>query len=156
LLLPLISAAQTEPIRSQPIGMDTRLVFPHVSVPGAGVIDFSFGAGFSPLYAPEESHTVVMVFEWGPTAAGPWSTSPDFVNTVPGGMTDLYSTGVHRAAADAPFVALHFYAGGLMIVSGDFAHISAVPEPRAALLFAAGLIAVLAFRLHVRRYRTTR
>ena len=119
---------QVEPIFGS-IGMDSQFVFPHVSLPGATGIDFSMAGGFAPSYPTGESHTVVVVFEWGPRAIGPWTTSPDFVNTVPGGMTDLYATGIFPGPMDAPFVALHFYAGALMTFSGDFSHISVVPEP---------------------------
>jgi hypothetical protein len=132
------ASAQTE-ILFNPIGMDNQFVFPHVSLPGANGIDFSFTGAFAPMYPPEESHTVVIDFEWGPSATGPWSVSPDNVNTVPGGMTDLFATGIFHAPEDAAFVAIHFYAGGLMTVSGEFTHTSTVPEPSAASLLLLGL-----------------
>lgn len=122
------SLGQTEMI-FQPIGMDTQLVFPHTSIMGATGIDFSFTGGFAPSYPDPISHTVVINFEWGPTATGPWTVSPDYVNTVPGGMTDFFATGVFPGPSDAPFVAIHFYAGALMTASGAFTHTSVIPEP---------------------------
>lgn len=120
---------QTETLSGVVIGMDNQLVFPHTSLPGATGIDFSFSGGFAPMYPLDESHTVVINFEWGPTATGPWTVSPDYVNTVPGGMTDFFATGTFPGPDDAPFVAIHFYAGDFMVVSGSFSHISVVPEP---------------------------
>jgi hypothetical protein len=145
--------AQTEFISGQPIGMDTQLVYPHTSLPGATGIDFSFTGAFAPMYPEMESHTVVITFEWGPSAIGPWTASPDYVNTVPGGMTDFFATGVFPGPEDAPFVAIHFYAGGLMITSGEFTHASIVPEPSAALLFALGAVplGIWKWRRRVRR-----
>ncbi len=143
LTLPSAAAAQMEMIGG-PIGMDSQFVFPHVSVPGATGIDFTFTGAFAPLYPDPISHTVVIVFEWGPTPLGPWTTSPDFVNTVPGGTTDFYTTGTYPGPMDAAFVAIHFYAGGLMIASGGFTHAS-VPSPGAGAL-ALGGMAILAAR----------
>ncbi|MCI0332819.1 MAG: PEP-CTERM sorting domain-containing protein [Planctomycetes bacterium] len=141
-VLPIAASAQTEMIPGVTIGMDNQFVFPHTSLPGATGIDFSFMGAFAPHYPPEESHTVVIVFEWGPTATGPWSTSPDNVNTVPGGMTDLFATGVYHGPEDAPFVAIHFYAGDFMTVSGEFTHTSVIPEPSAILLVGVGLMSL--------------
>jgi PEP-CTERM motif len=135
------SRAQTETL-FQPVGMDTQRVFSHTSLPGATGIDFSFAGGISPTYGPEETHTLVTWFEWGPTIAGPWTASPDNVNTVHGGVTTLMSTGVYRGPVDAPFVAIHFAAGGLMTVSGAFTHASVVPEPDVFALLIAGLVLV--------------
>lgn len=137
--------AQVESI-FQPIGMDTARSFSHLSLPGATGIDFSFSGAFAPMYAPEESHSVVMVFEWGPSVAGPWSISPDMVKTVPGGTTAFFDSGVFHGPIDAPFVRLHFYAGGLMTAAGSFSHISVVPEPVGAALLAAGLALLLGWR----------
>lgn len=129
------AAAEIETVSGQAIGMDTQLVYEHALEPGANAIRFSYASGFAPLYGPEESHTVVIVFEWGPTALGPWESSPDYVNTVPGGETDLFATGIFTSPADARFVALHFYAGALMITSGTFEHIAAVvPLPASGVL----------------------
>jgi len=138
-LAPSAALAQTQVLTGVAVGADTQRSFAHTSLPGATGIDFSLNVAFAPLYPLEESHTVVIVFEWGPTPAGPWSASPDHVNTVPGGMTDFFSTGVYRGPDDAPFVAVHFYAGGLMIASGEFTHTSVVPEPAAGLLMSLGL-----------------
>ncbi len=138
--------AQIE-IFSTPVGMDNQLVFPHTSLPGATGIDFSLFTAISPVYPIPESHTIVFVFEWGPTATGPWTTGPDYVNSVPAAMTDLFFTGVFHGPEDAPFVALHMYAGGLMIVSGEFSHISvAVPEPTSAGLILCGVATWFALR----------
>jgi hypothetical protein len=123
--------------------MDNQFVFPHTSLPGATGIDFSFIGAFAPHYPDPFSHTVVVTFEWGPTATGPWSTSPDNVNTVPGGMTDVFATGVYNGPDDAPFVAIHFYAGAFMTMTGEFSHISTiVPEPGTSVLAGAGLAAL--------------
>lgn len=142
--------AQTEVI-FQPIGMDNQLVFPHTSLPGATGIDFSFFGGFAPAYPMDESHTVVINFEWGPTATGPWTVSPDYVNSVPGAMSDFFSTGVFPGPDDAPFVAIHFYAGGIMTVSGVFSHIS-VPEPQSLSLLLCAVASLSAVR-RKRRHR---
>lgn len=143
-LCPLAASAQTE-FLFNPIGMDNQFVFPHVSLPGANGIDFSFTGAFSPMYPDPFSHSVVITFEWGPTATGPWTVSPDNVNTVPGGKTDVFATGVFHAPEDAPFVAIHFYAGGLMTVSGEFVHTStAIPEPSSACLLVLGLSTLVA------------
>jgi hypothetical protein len=143
---------QTETLSGIVIGMDNQLVFPHTSLPGATGIDFSFSGGFAPMYPLEESHTVVINFEWGPTATGPWTVSPDYVNTVPGGMTDFFATGVFPGPDDAPFVAIHFYAGDFMVVSGTFTHTSVIPEPATWSLafFGALLLGVFAWRRHLR------
>lgn len=138
--------AQSEVI-FQPIGMDNQLVFPHISLPGATGIDFSFSGGFAPAYPMDESHTVVINFEWGPTATGPWTVSPDYVNSVPGAMSDFFATGVFPGPEDAPFVAIHFYAGGIMTVGGVFTHTSVVvPEPQSLSLLLCAVAALSAKR----------
>ena len=139
--------AQTETL-FQSVGVDTQRVFAHTSLGGATGIDFSFMAGVAPSYPESESHTLVTVFEWGPTATGPWTSSPDNVNSIVGGETRLVSTGVFHGPDDAPFVAIHFYAGDFMTVSGSFTHASVVPEPDpvAMLLAGAGLVAAVARR----------
>lgn len=109
---------QVEPI-FQRIGMDTALSFSHLSLPGATGTDFSFSGGFAPKCATEESHTVVMVFEWGPSDADPWSISPDMVKTGP---------------------------GGLMTAADSFSHVSMVPKPTAQVLLTAGLALQLGLR----------
>src|SRR5437773_1400851 len=86
---PIAANAQVETLFVS-IGSDNQYVFPHISLPGATGIDFSFTGAFSPEYPDTESHVVVIDFEWGPTSTGPWTPSPDNVNTVPGGTTDLY------------------------------------------------------------------
>lgn len=65
--------------------------------------------------------------------------SPDHLKTVPGGITTFCTTGTFHGPNDAAFVRLHFYAGGLMITSGEFVHASVVLEPASALLLAMGL-----------------
>lgn len=137
--------AQTETLFTG-IGMDTQLVYPHTSLPGATGIDFSFTGAFSPTYPADVSHVVVIDFEWGPSPIGPWTISPDNVNTVPGGITDFFATGVFHGLADAPFVAIHFYAGGLMTASGTFTHTSVVPEPTTAAMLGGGLVFMLLSR----------
>ncbi|MCC6535579.1 MAG: hypothetical protein IT531_23760 [Burkholderiales bacterium] len=147
MLLSLCSGAvhgQTEVLPSPTIGMDSRFPYAHVSLPGAAGIDFRFVGAFAPHYPAEESHTVVLTFEWGPSVAGPWASSPDHVKTVPGGMTAIFDTGVFHGPADAPWVAIHFFAGDFLTVSGEFSHLSAVPEPSQAWLFACG-VALIAF-----------
>ncbi|MBX3599939.1 MAG: PEP-CTERM sorting domain-containing protein [Rubrivivax sp.] len=130
--------AETESITG-PIGSDTAHTFAHAAVPGAVAMSFHFAGGFAPMYPDTETHTVVVVFEWGPTPAGPWTASPDHVKSVPGGTTAFFDTGVFSTPGEAPFVQLHFYAGGLMFVSGAFDHVSVVPEPATAALWLAGL-----------------
>jgi hypothetical protein len=143
--------AQTEIIFTM-VGADTRLVFPHASVPGATGIDFSlFGGVDGGPYPPEETHILVTDFEWGPTAGGPWSVSPDNVNSIPGGMTTPISTGIYHGPSEAPFVAIHFYAGGLMGVAGSFTHESVVPEPSTLALLGAGGLGLLAYAWGRRR-----
>ena len=122
----------------QTVGMDTPRVFAHTSLPGATGIDFSFSAAVAPAYPPDETNTLVTVFEWGPTATGPWTSSPDNVNSFPGAMTGFMSTGVFHGPEDAPFVRIHFYAGAIMTVSGPFTHASVVPEPSAAAMLTLG------------------
>ena len=136
----------------QTVGMDTQRVFAHTSLPGATGIDFSFSAAVAPAYPPEESNTLVTVFEWGPTAIGPWTTSPDNVNSFHGGATRFMSTGVFHGPEDAPFVAIHFYAGAIMTLSGPFTHASVVPEPAAAAMLTAGS-ALVGWMLRRRRPR---
>jgi len=127
--------------------MDTPLgPFAHAHVPGAVGIDYSFSGSFAPSYPIPESHAVVIDFEWGPTAAGPWTFSPDNVTTVPAGMTHFFATGVYHGPEEDPFVRIHFYAGGLMTVSGDYTHVSVVPEPSALLLFSLGIPALAWWR----------
>ncbi|MBX7075007.1 MAG: hypothetical protein K1X71_17835 [Pirellulales bacterium] len=147
---------QTETLSGATIGMDNQFVFAHTSLPEATGIDFSFSGGFAPMYPLEESHTVVINFEWGPTATGPWTVSPDYVNTVPGGMTDFFATGVFPGPDDAPFVAIHFYAGDFMVVSGTFTHTSVIPEPAtwSQGMLGASMLGVLGFRRH-RRVNST-
>ncbi len=134
-----VVAAQTEVLPFPTIGMDSRFDFVHTGLPGALGIDFRFAGAFAPHYPAEESHTVVVTFEWRNSVADPWSSSPDHVKTVPGAMTAFFDTGVFRAPVDASLVAIHFFAGDFMTVSGDFSHISVVPEPSRAWLFACGL-----------------
>ncbi len=122
----------------QPVGMNTQRVFAHPGLADATGIDFSFSAAISPTFPEDESHILVTVFEWGPTAIGPWAASPDNVNSVRGGTTRFMSTGVFHGPDDAAFVAIHFYAGALMTVSGDFVHASVVPEPSLVVMLATG------------------
>lgn len=146
--------AQTESIFSV-VGGDpgVRLVFPHTSLPGATGIDFSFFGAVAggphviepPLPPGVETHILVTVFEWGPTLTGPWAVSPDNAKSIPVEMTTPISTGVYHGPADAPFVAIHFYAGNLMTVSGSFTHASVVPEPSTLALLSVGGLAVLAY-----------
>jgi hypothetical protein len=143
-LLPVAATAQTEVLFGT-LGADTQFVFAHTSLPGATGINFSFFGAFAGAYPPDEFHTVVIDFEWGPTATGPWTVSPDFINTVPGAMTDLYGTGVFPGPEDAPFVAIHFYAGALITVSGEFTHTSVVPEPQ-CIAIVGGALVMLACR----------
>jgi hypothetical protein len=150
ILLALSSAsarAQTEIIFG-PISADPQFVFAHTSLPGATGINFSFFGAFAGAYPPEDLHTAVITFEWGPTATGPWSTSPDFINTVPGAMTDFYMTGVYPGPEDAPFVAIHFFADALITVSGEFTHTStvAIPEPASIGIALCALASVFALR----------
>jgi hypothetical protein len=140
----------------QPVGMDTQLVFPHALVPGATGIDFSFSGAIDggprkvtdPPFPTPVSHILVIDFEWGPTATGPWSVSPDNVKSIPVEETSFFSTGVFHAPADAPFTAIHFYAGNLMTVStmglGFFTHDSVVvPEPSTLALLGIGAIGLV-------------
>jgi hypothetical protein len=142
LALPGLVQAQTELI-FMGIGADSPSpAFAHASLPGATGIDFDLFGAFDGAYPPEVSHEVVIWFEWGPSALGPWTASPDNVKTIPGAATTLFDTHVYHGPEDAPFVRLHFAAGGLMTVSGTFTHTSVVPEPGAGwlmLLGAAGL-----------------
>jgi hypothetical protein len=145
LLLPITAFAQTEVLFGT-LGADTQFVFPHTSLPGATGINFSFFGAFAGAYPPDEFHTVVIDFEWGPTSTGPWTVSPDFINTVPGAMTDFYGTGVFPGPDDASFVAIHFYAGALITVSGEFTHTSVVPEPASAGLILCGMVSLIGLR----------
>lgn len=145
LLPPCAAQAQVEPILTG-VGADTVLTFAHASVPGATGIDFRFTGAFSPMYPATESHLVVIDFEWGGSVTGPWTVSPDHLKTVPGGITAFYTTGTFHGPDDAAFVRLHFYAGGLMIASGEFAHTAVVPESASALLLAVGLGALSGWR----------
>lgn len=131
--------AQDETLTGVSLGGDTSLTFAHLSLPGATGIDFRFLGAFAPAYPVGTSHTVVMTFEWGATDTGPWSSSPDHAKTVPGGATAFFDSGWFQAPHDAPFVRIHFYAGGLMLVSGIFSHASVVAEPASATLLALGL-----------------
>jgi hypothetical protein len=144
-LFPVVAVAQTEVLFGT-LGADTQFVFPHTSLPGATGINFSFFGAFAGAYPPDEFHTVVIDFEWGPTATGPWTVSPHFINTVPGAMTDFYGTGVFPGPDDAPFVAIHFYAGALITVSGEFTHTSVVPEPTSAGLMLCGMVSLIGRR----------
>lgn len=139
--------AQSETL-FQSIGADTARSFAQLSLPGATGIDFRFFGAFAPSYPDTESHVVVIVFEWGPSATGPWMASPDNVKSVPGGMTTFFDTHVYHGPEDAPWVQIHFYAGGLMTASGTFEHASVVPQPASITLWALGLGA-LALRRRV-------
>ena len=136
--------AQTETF-FQTVGFDTPRTFAHLSEPGATGIDFSLSVAIAPTYPVTESHILVVVFEWGPSVSGPWTTSPDNVKSVVGGETRFFDTGIYHGPEDAAWVRVHFYAGAIMTVSGTFNHISVVPEPPPALLLGAGL-AALAWR----------
>ena len=149
-LVPTALLAQTETL-FQTVGSDTVRSFAHTSLPGATGIDFSFSFAIAPAYPPEETNILVVVFEWGPSVSGPWTTSPDNVKSVPGAMTAFFSSGVFHGPTDAPFVRIHFYAGGIMTVSGPFNHISVVPEPDQAVLLALGLMAMAGHSLRRRR-----
>ncbi len=145
LLAPPALRAETE-IVSTVIGMDTVLTFTHASVPGAEGMNFSFIGALSPMYPDTESHLLVVDFEWGAAAAGPWSVGPDIMTTVPGGMTTVMDTGVFHGPAETPFVRIRFHAGGPMVASGEFTHVSLVPEPASAGLLMSGLVALAAGR----------
>lgn len=146
--------AQSETL-FQTVGADTPRTFVHLSAPGATGIDFSLSVAIAPTYPATESHMLVVVFEWGPSDSGPWSTSPDNVKSVVGGETRFFDTGIYHGPDDAAWVRVHFYAGAIMTVSGTFTHTSVVPEPPPALLLAAGL-AVLAWRRrHALGFRDT-
>ena len=142
-----LAGAQTETL-FQTVGMDTARSFAHTSLPGATGIDFSFSFAIAAAYPPEDSHTLVVVFEWGPTSSGPWTASPDNVKSVPGAVTSFWESGVFNGPEDAAWVQIHFYAGGIMTVSGPFNHVSIVPEPETAGLWALGLAALAWRRLH--------
>lgn len=135
---PFTASAQTEKL-FQTIGADTRREFAHTGLPGATGIEFRFSGAFAPPYPVEESHIVVITFEWRASAADPWSSSPDNVKSIRGGETRFFDTGVFLGPTDAALVAVHFFAGSLMTVSGDFAHVSVVPEPGQFALYAGGL-----------------
>ena len=83
----------------------------------------------------------------GATATGPWSLRPDYVNTVPGGITDFFMTGVFTSPEEAPFVAIHFHAGGLMITRSEFEHVSMPLPASGALLGSTLVLATLRRRL---------
>jgi hypothetical protein len=140
---PLPAQSQVETLSGVVVGMDTPLAFAHVGLPGASGIDFRLRTAISPTYPIGETHTLGATFEWGASAAGPWAISPDNVKSVPGGMTALFDTGVFHAPADAAFVRLHLYAGGFMVLSGTFEHVSVVPEPATPALWLGGLIGLL-------------
>lgn len=154
LLVPGMARAQTETL-FQPVGADTVRTFEHDSLPGAIGIDFSFSFAIAAAYPPEESHILVVVFEWGPSATGPWTTSPDNVKSVPGAVTSFFSSGVFHGPDDADWVRIHFYAGGLMTVSGTFTHASVVPEPASAALLLLGLPLLALRRSRLARQGTT-
>jgi hypothetical protein len=85
-------AAQTETIFTG-VGADpgVRLVFPNTSISGATGIDFSFTGAIDggphqidpPLPPGVETHILVTDFEWGPSPVGPWTVSPDNLNSPP-------------------------------------------------------------------------
>lgn len=150
LTLPALVQAQSETIFFG-VGMDTPSAsFAQASMPGATGIDFRLMIAIAPAFPETETHPLVVDFEWGSGPAGPWTASPDNVASVVGGATRFFDTGVYHGPSDAPWVRLHFYAGGLMTVSGTFTHTSAVPEPPAALLLTVGALA-LAWRRRTRQ-----
>lgn len=146
LALPATSMAQSEPLFMTVGTLTETPAFAHLSLPGATGIDFDLFGAFAGAYPAEDSHTIVIWFQWGPSALGPWTSSPDNVKTVPGAVTTLFDTHVFHGPADAPFVRVSFAAGGLITVSGTFTHTSVVPELPTAGLLAFGLAALAARR----------
>jgi hypothetical protein len=147
---PGLGRAQSETLFAG-IGADTRIAFSHFGLPGATGIDFRFAGAFAGAFPPEESHIVVITFEWRSSGTDPWSSSPDNAKSIPGAVTTPFDTGVYRAPVDATEVAIHFFGGGLMTVSGTFSHVSVVPEPRTAVLLVLGLAALAAWSMRERR-----
>ncbi len=92
--------------------------------------------GFPPIL-----HTLVIVFEWR-IAPGlehdftNWGQSVDHISTVVGGMSNPFSTGTFITPGAWDTVAVHFYAGFPITVTGMFNHEwTTVPAPGAIAMF---------------------
>ena len=151
LALPIAAQAQSEPLFMGIGALTSTPAFAHTSLPGATGIDFNLVGAFAAAYPPEDTHVVVIWFEWAPSATGPWTSSPDNVKSVPGAITTLFDTHVFHGPEDAPFVRVSFAAGERMTVSGTFTHTSVVPEPAPGALLAFGLAALAGFAGRRRR-----
>jgi hypothetical protein len=115
--------------------------------PGPFGTDYSLLLAIAPTYAPEESHILVVTFEWQNSIGGEWFSSPDNAVSVYGGATRLFETG-HYIHPDVPArVALHFWGGGPnpinFIVAGTYSHLPVVPTPGALGLAGIGLMVAL-------------
>lgn len=120
-----------------PPGPDgSRLEFAHTPEPGAVGTDYWLSSAIAPV--DDETHILVVTFEWQNTPGGPWFTSPDNAVSVPPGMTRFFDTGVF-SSTDVPWrTALHFWAGGPMVVTGEFGHTSVLPSPGSLAMLATG------------------
>lgn len=128
--------------------MGSRIEFDHVPDPGAIGTDHNLLLAIAPTYAPEESHILVVTFEWQNVLGGDWFSSPDNAVSVHGGATRFFDTG-HYIHSDVPArVALHFWGGGPnpvnFFVTGTYSHTSVVPAP--GLLGLVGIAGMSALR----------
>ncbi|CAG1001299.1 hypothetical protein PHYC_02905 [Phycisphaerales bacterium] len=122
----------------------SRLEFDHVPAPGAVGTDYWLSCAIAPM--DDETHILVVTFEWQNTPGGEWFSSPDNAVSVRPFETRWFDTGVF-SSTDVPWrTALHFWVGGPMVVSGEFGHTSVLPAPASVGLLVSGGGAVLVRR----------
>lgn len=116
--------------------MGSRLEFDHIPDAGAVGTDYWLSCAIAPI--DDETHILVVTFEWQNTPGGEWLSSPDNAVSVRPFETRWFDTGVF-SSTDVPWrTALHFWAGGPMVVTGTFGHTSVLPTPGSLAMAAAG------------------
>jgi hypothetical protein len=128
-----------------------ELVFEQVlREPNAAGIEFQVVGDFLPSYPTGETHNLLVTYIWGPTASGPWNTSPVFSRSLPGGhqIPLFFPTYI---GPDALFAGVRMQSDARITAAGEFVHSALnVPEPSSIALAALALASLFAFHRRAR------